>query len=165
MNSSTIWIGNDHGGAELKQLLIAHLQGRGLATHDVGSHSSDIVRYPIFAAKVAGAVSSGQAQRGILICSTGIGMSIIANKFRGVRASVCTSAHMGRMTRAHNNSNLLCLGGKIASAEEALAILDAWIDTPFEGGRHCISLDFIQEAGEQDSGATQPGEARVAHPI
>jgi ribose 5-phosphate isomerase B len=146
MNPSLIWIGNDHGGAELKPRLVAHLAARGLAVHDVGSNGPDIVRYPLFAAQVAGAVSRGIAPRGILICSTGIGMSIIANKFKGVRASLCTSVHMGTMTRAHNDSNLLCLGGKITAPDEAVAILDAWLDTPFEGGRHCISLDFIQEA-------------------
>lgn len=146
MNASPIWIGNDHGGVELKQRLVAHLQARNIPVNDVGSNSPDIVRYPLFAAKVAGAVSSGEAQRGILICSTGIGMSIIANKFKNVRASLCTSVHMGKMTRAHNDSNLLCLGGKITQEADAIAILDAWLDTPFEGGRHCISLDFIQEA-------------------
>ncbi len=146
MNSSTIWIGNDHGGTDLKLRILAHLHTRGIATKDVGSDSANIVRYPIFAAKVAGAVSSGEAQRGILICSTGIGMSIIANKYKGVRASLCTSVYMGAVTRAHNDSNLLCLGGKITPAEDALAILDAWLDTPFEGGRHCISLEFIQDA-------------------
>lgn len=146
MNPSTIWIGNDHGGTELKRHLVAHLLARGCTVHDVGCHSADIVRYPLYAAKVAGAVSSGAVRRGILICSTGIGMSIIANKFKGVRASLCTSPHMGAMTRAHNDSNLLCLGGRITAAGEAVAILDAWLDTPFEGGRHCISLEFIQEA-------------------
>jgi ribose 5-phosphate isomerase B len=146
MNDTPIWIGNDHGGALLKARLVQHLTQRGLPVHNVGCDSEEIVRYPLFAAKVAGAVSRGETRRGILICSTGIGMSIIANKFQGVRASLCTSAHMGKMTRAHNDSNLLCLGGKITSEDEALAILDAWLDTPFEGGRHCISLDFIREA-------------------
>ena len=102
------------------------------------------MRYPLYAAQVAGAVSNGTATRGILICSTGIGMSIIANKFKGVRASLCTSVHMGRMTRAHNDSNLLCLGGKITMPADILAIVDAWIAPPFEGGRHCISLDLIK---------------------
>ena len=146
MNTNPIWIGNDHGGLDLKLAVTAHLTQRGVAFHNIGSDSPDIVRYPLFAEQVAGAVSRGEAQRGILICSTGIGMSIIANKFSGVRASLCTSAHMGRMTRAHNDSNLLCLGGKITSNEEALAILDAWLGTPFEGGRHCISLDLIAQA-------------------
>ncbi len=141
----TILIGNDHGGVELKHRLLAHLARRGLAADNVGSDAEEIVRYPTYAEKVAGAVSRGEARRGILICSTGIGMSITANKFPGVRASLCTSVHMGRMTRAHNDSNLLCLGGKITDSVEALAIVDAWLDTPFEGGRHCISLDLIRE--------------------
>lgn len=142
----TIWIGNDHGGYDLKQEILTYLAENNTFYRDVGSHSRDIVRYPYYAAQVAGAVSQGQAQRGILICSTGIGMSIIANRFRGVRASLCTSTYMGRMTRAHNNSNILCLGGKITGVYEALDILHAWLNTPFEGGRHCISLDLIEQA-------------------
>ena len=146
MSDKPVWIGNDHGGSELKDRLVAHLESRGIETHDVGCSGTEIVRYPLFAAEVAGAVSRGETSRGILICSTGIGMSIIANKFKGVRASLCTSAHMGKMTRAHNDSNLLCLGGKITSDEVAIEILDAWLDTHFEGGRHCISLDLIDQA-------------------
>lgn len=107
MSQDAIWIGNDHGGYETKVKVVAYLTEHGYAVNDVGSHSTDIVRYPYFAARVAGAVSRGEAQRGILICSTGIGMSIIANKFPGVRASLCSSAYDGRMTRAHNNSNIL----------------------------------------------------------
>lgn len=146
MSEKSIWIGNDHGGVELKQAIVAHLAERGVPCRNVGTDSTDIVRYPLYAEQVAGAVSRGEAARGILICSTGIGMSIIANKFAGVRASLCTSEPMGRLTRAHNDSNLLCLGGKITGIPEALAILDAWLDTPFEGGRHCISLDLIEQA-------------------
>ena len=146
ISPSPIWIGNDHGGVDLKGAILARLTARGLAFHNVGSDTPEIVRYPLLAAQVAGAISRGETNRGILICSTGIGMSIIANKFYGVRASLCASAHMGKMTRAHNDSNLLCLGGKITSTHEALLILDAWLDTPFEGGRHCISLDLIDQA-------------------
>ena len=143
-----VWIGNDHGGCELKQHVIKHLEAKGLAVNDVGSGSTEIVRYPYYAAKVAGAVSRGEAHRGILICSTGIGMSMMANKFKGVRASVCTSTYMGKMTRAHNDSNILCLGGKITGVLAALDILDAWLDTQYEGGRHDISLGLIAEAEE-----------------
>ena len=141
-----IWIGSDHGGYDLKQEILAYLDEKGMVYKDVGSRSKEIVRYPHYAALVAGAVSRGEAQRGILICSTGIGMSIIANRFRGVRASLCTSTYMGRMTRAHNDSNILCLGGKITGVLEALDILQVWLTTPFEGGRHCISLDLIRQA-------------------
>lgn len=145
-NHTDIWIGNDHGGFELKLPIIEHLAQRGISVHDIGSASTEIVRYPFFAAQVAEAIVRGQASRGILICSTGIGMSIIANRYRGIRASLCTSAHMGKMTRAHNDSNILCLGGKITPVSEALEILDTWLDTPYEGGRHDISLGLIREA-------------------
>lgn len=142
-----IWTGCDHGGYDLKLQIIEHLRLRSIAVHNVGCHSTEIVRYPYYAAKVAEAIVRGEALRGVLICSTGIGMSIIANKYRGIRASLCTSTYMGRMTRAHNDSNVLCLGGK-AGVFEALDILDTWLTTPYEGGRHSISLGLIREAEE-----------------
>lgn len=148
MDKNAVWIGNDHGGYELKLQIVDCLNKKGIPYHDVGCSSTDIVRYPYFAAKVAGAVSKGEAERGILICSTGIGMSIFANKFKGVRASLCTSTYMGKMTRAHNNSNILCLGGRITGVFEALDILEAWLTTEYEGGRHDISLGIIKEAEE-----------------
>jgi ribose 5-phosphate isomerase B len=156
--TTSIWIGNDHGGFDLKQKIIAFLEERELQVTDVGSHSGEIARYPHYAVRVAKAVSDGEAERGILICSTGIGMSIIANKFEGVRASLCTSTYMGRLTRAHNNSNILCLGGKITGELEALDILDAWLATDYDGGRHDISLGLIAEAEENlsDDSAWQP---------
>ncbi len=141
-----IWIGSDHGGYELKQQVAEFLRNRSLGIHDAGCHSTGIVRYPYYAAQVAEAILRGDTGRGILICSTGIGMSIIANKYHGIRASLCTSTYMGRMTRAHNDSNVLCLGGKITGVFEALDILDAWLTTPYEGGRHDISLGLIQDA-------------------
>jgi ribose 5-phosphate isomerase B len=143
---TAIWIGNDHGGFELKSQIVEHLASKGIAVHDVGCPSEEIVRYPYYAAAVAEAIVRQEASRGILICSTGIGMSIIANRYRGIRASLCTSVHMGKMTRAHNDSNILCLGGKITEASDALEILDAWLATPFEGGRHQISLGLIRDA-------------------
>jgi ribose 5-phosphate isomerase B len=148
MEVKEVWIGNDHGGFELKQQIVEFLKKKEIAVHDAGTDSTEIVRYPYFAQKVAGAVSEGRASRGILICSTGIGMSIIANKFKGVRASLCTSTFMGKMTRAHNDSNILVLGGKITGVLEALDILDVWLSTEYEGGRHAISLGLIQEAEE-----------------
>lgn len=148
MGKDTILIGNDHGGYELKQHIIAYLKDKGLSCEDAGSYSTDIVRYPHYASKVAAAISNGEYKRGILICSTGIGMSIIANKYPGVRAALCTSTYMGRMTRAHNDSNILCLGGKITGVFEALDIIDVWLKTGYEGGRHSISLNMIKEAEE-----------------
>ena len=148
MSGNEIWIGNDHGGYQLKLEIVEFLHKKGIAVNDVGTGSTEIVRYPYFAQKVASAVSEGRAARGILICSTGIGMSIIANKFKAVRASLCTSTFMSKMTRAHNDSNILVLGGKIIGVLEALDILDAWLSTEYEGGRHAISLGLIAEAEE-----------------
>lgn len=146
MELNEIWIGNDHGGYELKRSVVEELRRLGYGVHDVGCHSTEIVRYPYFAAMVAGAVSQGEAGRGILICSTGIGMSIIANKFRGVRAALCTSTYMARMTRAHNDANILCLGGKTTGEFEAIDMLTTWLTTPYQGGRHDISLGLIADA-------------------
>lgn len=139
-----IWIGNDHGGFQLKEEIVAYLESKGISYHNIGSDSpGEIVRYPYYAAEVAKMVATGKTERGILICSTGIGMSIVANRFPGVRAALCTSTYMGRMTRAHNNSNLLCLGGMLTAKLEALDILKVWLETEYEGGRHNISLDLI----------------------
>jgi ribose 5-phosphate isomerase B len=143
-----IWIGNDHGGYQLKQHVIDYLKHKNICVHDAGSDSEAIVRYPHYAAQVCEAILGGEADRGILICSTGIGMSIIANRYAGIRASLCTSIEMGRLTRAHNDSNVLCLGGRITSTGEALDILEAWLSTSYEGGRHDISLDLIREGEE-----------------
>lgn len=154
MDPKTILIGNDHGGYDLVPHILKHLSEKGIPAEHVGSYSGEIVRYPHYAAKVASAVSCGETERGILICSTGIGMSIIANRFKGVRASLCTSTYMGKMTRAHNDSNLLCLGGRITGYLEALDILEAWLTTPYDGGRHDISLGLIKDA---ESVLSNPG--------
>lgn len=146
MKEAPLWIGNDHGGYDLKTQVAGYLRAKGIAYHDAGCGSTDIVRYPYYAAQVCEAIVRGEAARGILICSTGIGMSIIANRYRGIRASLCTSTYMAKMTRAHNDSNVLCLGGKITGVFEALDILEAWLAAPFEGGRHTISLGLITEA-------------------
>jgi len=156
----TVWIGSDHGGYDLKQQLIEHLETKSVPVHDAGCHSREIVRYPFYAAQVAEAILRGDTQRGILICSTGIGMSIIANRYPGIRASLCTSTYMGRMTRAHNDSNVLCLGGKITGVFEAIDILDTWLATPYEGGRHAISLGLIGDAEKalSSSGVWNPAD-------
>ena len=145
MSDERIWIGNDHGGYGLKLEIVEYLTKKGIPMHNIGSDSTEIVRYPNYAGQVCEAILRGDASRGILICSTGIGMSIVANKYRGLRASLCTSTYMGKMTRAHNDSNVLCLGGKITGVFEALDILEAWLTTPYEGGRHDISLQLICE--------------------
>ena len=146
MEEKKILIGNDHGGYELKTIISKYLKEKGFEVEDVGSYSNEIVRYPYYAAKVANAVSEDESLRGILICSTGIGMSIIANKYKGVRAALCYSTYQGKMTSAHNNSNVICLGGKCIGSNEAIDIVEAWLSSKYEGGRHDISLDLIEKA-------------------
>ena len=143
-----VWIAGDHGGYQLKCEFLKYFEEHGIPYRDLGTHSEEIVRYPYYAAEVARAVSRGEVRRGILICSTGIGMSILANRYRGVRASHCTSTYQARMTRAHNDSNILCLGGRITGLFEALDMLEAWLNTGYDGGRHDISLGIIAEADE-----------------
>ncbi|MCY7352759.1 MAG: ribose 5-phosphate isomerase B [Cytophagaceae bacterium] len=146
MEKSPILIGNDHGGYTLKVTIVAHLREQGYPIEDVGSHSEAIVRYPYYGAAVASAIASGRASRGILICSTGIGMSILANKYKGVRAALCSSSYQAKMTSAHNDSNILCLGGRCIGVFEAIDLVNNWLQTPYEGGRHDISLGLIGEA-------------------
>jgi len=151
-----IMVGSDHAGYCLKLKVIERLNARpDIEVTDIGSDSDAPVKYPPFASIVADAVTSGEADRGVLICSTGIGMSIVANRYKGVRATLCTSTFMGRMSRLHNDSNVLCLGGRITGYMEALDILDVWLDTGFEGGRHDISLGMLRsiDAGEPIVGA------------
>ena len=143
-----LWIACDHGGYPLKLLICEKLAELGVEYKDVGCDSEDIVRYPYYASMVAKAVSEGKISRGILICSTGIGMSILANRYPRVRASLCITPFMGRMTREHNDSNILCLGGKITENDVALEILDKWLHTNYIGGRHDISLGLLREAEE-----------------
>ena len=144
-----IYIANDHGGYESKLLLVKHLENKGYCVEDMGSHGTEIVRYPYYAGKVVREVLRSPAAGGILICSTGVGMSIAANKFRGIRASLCTDGYMAKMTRRHNNSNILCLGGKITGEFEMYDIADNWLNGEYEGGRHDISLVLIQNVGDE----------------
>ena len=140
-----IYIGNDHGGCRLKKIITAYLDEHGIPYINVGTDTEEIVRYPYYAEKVAKHVEAEPDARGILICSTGIGMSMAANKFKGVRAALCTDPYMAKMTRKHNNSNVLCLGGQVTGVLEALDMVELWLTTEFEGGRHCISLGLIDE--------------------
>ena len=140
-----IAIANDHGGAGLKKLLQERIESQGHTVVNLGTDSPEIVRYPLYAVKAGKMVRHGDVDRAILICSTGIGMSIIANKQKGVRAALCTDSYMAKMTRKHNDTNVLCLGGKITGEDLAWDICDVWLSTEFEGGRHCISLGIISE--------------------
>ena len=136
-------VGSDHGGYELKEAILDLLQKRSIEHADFGTDGSASVDYPDFAAKVAGAVSSGDAQLGILICGTGIGMSISANKFVGVRAALVHDEFTAQMAREHNNANILVMGGRVLTPEQGKKLVEIWLDTEFEGGRHQKRLDKI----------------------
>ena len=131
-----IGIGSDHGGYALKQEIMEHLHSRGIEFKDYGTYSADSCDYPQYGAAVGRAVASGDCQRGILICSTGIGISICANKIRGVRAALCGDCFSAEMTRRHNDANILALGARVVGPGLALKIVDAFLDTSFDGGRH-----------------------------
>ncbi len=136
-------IGSDHGGLELKEAVKAALSSRGIDIDDYGTDNGDSVDYPDFAEKVAGAVSRGEAVQGILVCGTGIGMSIAANKFPGVRAALVTDEFMAQMAKEHNNANILVLGGRVLQLDLAVKMVNVWLDAAYEGGRHQLRLDKI----------------------
>ena len=138
-----IAIGCDHGGFRLKKAIEAYLDKCGVTYQDFGCPSEESVDYPPIAAAVAHSIADGKCERGILCCGTGIGMSLAANKVKGVRAAVCTEKYSAEMTRRHNNCNCLCLGGRVLSDEQALELVQIYLDTPFEGGRHQRRLDLI----------------------
>jgi ribose 5-phosphate isomerase B len=133
---TVVALGADHAGFPLKQHLKAWLLATGHTVLDAGTHSADSVDYPDFAATVAGAVSTGEADRGLLVCGTGIGMAIAANKVSGIRAAVCADVETARLSRQHNDLNVLALAGRSTSREDAVVIVRTWLETAFEGGRH-----------------------------
>jgi ribose 5-phosphate isomerase B len=138
-----IMVGCDHGGFELKVKIVLHLRDQGYQVEDIGANSSKAVDYPSYAVKVAQAVAGGEVDRGILICGTGIGMCIAANRISGVRAVVVNEPYAAKMSRRHNDSNVLCLGGRLLGLGMAMEILDVWLKEPFEGGRHQRRVDLI----------------------
>ena len=136
-----IAIGCDHGGFALKQEIMAHLRERGLEFQDFGTYSAESCDYPEFGAAVARAVAAGTCERGILICGTGIGISISANKIHGIRAALCGDCFSAEMTRRHNDANIVALGARVVGPGLALKIVDTFLDTPFEGGRHARRVE------------------------
>jgi ribose 5-phosphate isomerase B len=140
---SPIIIGADHGAFALKQWVVSYLKARGIPVEDVGVHDEASVDYPAYAREVAARVSSGEFHRGILLCGTGLGMSMAANKFPHIRAALCNDLFSARMSRLHNDANILVLGGRVIGDVLAGAIVDTWLDTPFEGGRHQRRLDMF----------------------
>ncbi len=138
-----IIIGSDHGGFALKTALTSYLNRRGYEVADAGTNGDASVDYPDFGQKVAETVIAGEAELGILICGTGIGMSITANKIPGIRAALVTDVFMARMAKEHNNANILVLGGRVLDEQKACDLVGAWLDATFEGGRHQGRLDKI----------------------
>ena len=143
-----IAVGSDHGGLELKEVIKTALAARGLDVDDYGTDNGDSVDYPDFAEKVAAAVSRGDIELGILVCGTGIGMSIVANKFPGVRAALATDEFMAQMAKEHNNANVLVLGGRVLAKDLAVKMVNVWLDSSYEAGRHQRRLDKISRLEE-----------------
>ncbi|ABC76066.1 ribose 5-phosphate isomerase B [Syntrophus aciditrophicus] len=139
-----IIIGADHAGFQLKETVKSFLEEKGWVVSDIGTDSEEAVDYPDFGEKVAGAVSAGVFSRGILVCGSGVGMAIVANKFDGIRAAVCLDTETARLSRLHNDTNILILAGRRTLPETARQIVDVWLETPFEGGRHRGRLDKIR---------------------
>jgi ribose 5-phosphate isomerase B len=131
-----IVIAADHGGLELKELIKRSLVGFGYEVEDVGCFSKDSVDYPEFAEKAVSLILKNECQMGILICGTGIGMSIAANRYRRIRAANCSNVYTARMSREHNNANVLCLGARVLDADTAVDMVRVWLETAFSGGRH-----------------------------
>ncbi len=141
-----IAIGSDHGGFELKEKLMEHLSERGLEYKDFGTYSSASCDYPVYAKAVANAVASGEYDRGIIICGTGIGVSMTANKVRGIRAALCGDCFSAEATRQHNDANVLCMGARVVGEGLALKIADTFLDTPFSNDeRHIRRISMIED--------------------
>lgn len=144
-----IGIGCDHGGFELKGHIIKHLEEKGIEVKDYGTYTEESVDYPDCAAPVCKAVQSGELEKGILICGTGIGISIAANKYKGIRAALCSDVYSAKMSKQHNNAQIICLGGRVTGRELAFMIVDTWLSTEFEGGRHEGRIKKIHAAEEK----------------
>jgi len=142
-------VGSDHAGFELKEKVKKTLERLGVRVEDVGTHSTESVDYPDFAHRVAEAVEKGRSERGILVCGTGIGVSIAANRHPGVRAAVAYDAETARLSREHNDANVLCLGGRTIEPALADRIVEIWLRTPFAGGRHARRVAKIETGSEQ----------------
>ncbi len=138
-----IAIGCDHGGINIKNAVINYMKENGIAYTDYGCYTTDSVDYPVYAYQVAKAVADSEAELGIICCGTGIGVSMAANKVKGIRAAVCSDEFCAEMTRRHNNANIMCMGGRVIDEEKAVKLADIFLNTPFEGGRHENRVDMI----------------------
>ncbi len=138
-------IGNDHTGVALKEIVIKFLEEKGIQVKDFGTQSTEASNYPEIAEVVSNAVVSGECERGILICGTGVGMSIAANKVKGIRALVCSEPFSAKLSKQHNNSNILCFGARVVGSEMAKMIVENWVDAEYQGGRHQTRVDMISD--------------------
>lgn len=145
-----IIIGSDHAGFKLKNELIDYLKKGGYEVRDVGTHSEDSVDYPLFGERVARSVVSGEAPLGIAVCGTGIGIGISANKVKGCQAAICSDPYSARMSRAHNNANVLAIGSRVVGSELAKMIVSTWLETEFEGERHQRRVSMIADIEERN---------------
>ena len=145
----SIAVGSDHAGFQLKSHVTSFLEEQGIDFVDYGTYDKNRVDYPDYAAKVARAVASGKHELGIVICGTGIGVSIAANKFRGIRAALCCSVYMARMARRHNDANILAMGGRTTPPELAIKMVRAFLETEFEGGRHAVRVEKIHKLNDR----------------
>jgi len=144
-SSEIMLIGSDHAGYAMKEYIKKELTRLNISFEDVGVYNEDRSDYPLYAAKVASRVSGGDSKRGIIVCGSGIGASITANRFRNVRAALCITEEMAQLSRKHNDANILVLGGRITPYAEATNILSAWLNTGFEGGRHATRIAMIED--------------------
>jgi len=145
-----IAIGSDHAGYHYKEIVKKHLEEKGFEVIDKGTYSEERVDYPVYGEAVANAVASGEADKGIVICGTGIGISISANKVKGIRAALCTNEYMARMARKHNDANILAFGARVLGIDVVLGIVDEFFSTDFEGGRHERRVNLIKEIEDRN---------------
>ena len=146
-----IAVGSDHGGFALKEAVKKHLEAKGIEVEDFGCYSTESVDYAVYGAKVAHCVADGKADYGVLVCSTGIGISIAANKVKGIRACCCSDTFSARMTRAHNDANILTFGERVVGQGLAMELVDAFLTTEFEGGRHQRRVDLITKLEQEEN--------------
>jgi len=138
-------IGNDHVAVEMKKEIKAYLEGKGIEVIDVGTNSTERFNYPISGYKVARLVAAGKVDGGVLICGTGVGISLAANKVRGIRACVCSEPYSAKLSKQHNNTNIIAFGARVIGIETAKMIVDEWLGATYEGGRHQVRVDMIAE--------------------
>ena len=148
MENKKIVMGSDHAGLQLKLKVKAHLEARGFEVLDVGTNTPESCNYTVYADALCKALTAGEANLGILVCGTGIGMSIAANKHKGIRAACCENTFSARMTRMHNDANVLCFGERVIGYGLACDMVDLFVDTPFEGGRHQARVDDLNALDE-----------------